>query len=488
MGVAYNQNALIPAPFVGFSKRYVPTEDGTIIGSVWDITVQGKLIAWKGSPNSQGVFFNQGGGQSPPDEVIDDAHRLGAIMRKQEALRKLFATEGQVFEIDPVYPDNTAPIKFNPRIKKVDIPEGLWYNDAPYTITMEADVVQGSAIIGAGEDDFSGMFIDKAQDDWTIEAADEIGRTYRLTHTVSATGKRSYDSTGNLINGGAWQNAQLWVQTRMGLDPARLNPSGILNLQDPTNYDNADYTPNPQAYNFIRSENVNKMAGTYSVTETWLVFDATGLPAPAVEEFNVNTRTDDTGRTTVSIDGTIRGLEVRDNTTHKLQSTRYTNAQAYWDGIAASLLGRAQTYSGFILNPIPMQATTGANDIGGTITYQREYNDRPASVVIGSISEQVSISFDNPEDIVAKQVVIGRLLGPLIQPIGTITEKTKTLRIEAQMPAATYGKPVILMPDTDVFVAANVPFPAFVVWVKKDSPELNQTTGRYSRIVTWGYE
>jgi hypothetical protein len=492
MGVLYDGNSLIPAPLVTFHKRYVPSEDGTIIGSVYDITIHGKLMSWKGSPNSQGTFWTSGGGTYPPDESIDAAHRLSAMFRKQEALRKLFAQEGKVLEWDPVYPASDAPIKCNPRLKDIQIPEGLWFETMDYTITLEADVLQGSAIIGAGEDDFGGFLIDKAQEDWTIEAADEVGRTYRLTHTLSAVGKRSYDSTGVLINGGAWQNAQQWVNARLGIDDTRLNPTGILNLMDPANIsdgnDNNSYTANPQAFNFIRAEHVNKLAGSYSITETWLVFDATSLPAPAVEEFTVNTRKDDTGRTTVSIEGTIRGLEVRDNTTHALQSTRYTNAKAYWSGISASLLQRAQDYSGVTLHPTPLSSVNGRNDTAGTITFNQEYNDRPASVVTGAIHESISVSFENPADVVAKQVVIGRILGPVIQPIGTITEKHKSLTIEAQMPAAVYGGPALVMPDTEEFVLSQVPFPAIVVWLEKDVPTFDIKTGRYSRNVTWGYE
>ena len=488
MGVAYNGNLLIPAPFVTIGKRYDKAEDGSSIGSRYSITLHGKISAWKGSPNSTGVFWTSGGGTYPPDESIGDAYRLGAIERKQEAIRKLFSVEGQVLEIDPIYPDSSAPIKCNPRVISIDFPEELWFEYCDYTITLEADVLQGSTIVGAGEDNFGGFLVDKAQEDWSIEAADEIGRTYRLSHTISAVGKHSYDAAGSLVGGGAWQNAQAWVQARMGIDTSRLNPAGILDLMDPSNFDNASYTPNPQAYNFIRSEHVNKFAGSYAVTETWLVFDATGLAAPAIEEFNIQTRTDESRRTSVSVDGTIRGLEVRDNTTHALKSTRYTNASTYWSSIQASLLQRAQNYSGVTLNPAFIQSTVGRNDIAGTITYAMEFNDRPPSVVTGSIAERIAVNFENPEDIVAEQVVIGRLLGPIIQPIGTVTSKSKTLTIEADMPAASYGSPVIIMPNTDLYVAANVPFPATIVWVKKDTPQFDIISGRYSRTVTWGYE
>ena len=487
MGVAYNGNAIIPAPLVTFHKKYVASEDGTIIGSVYAIVIRGKLSAWKGSPNSQGVFWNQGGGTYPPDETIDQDHRLGAIERKQEALRKLFSTEGQTLEWDPIYPDSSAPIRCNPRIKEIEFPEGLWYETCDYTITLEADVLLG-VLTGNGEDNFGGYLIDKAQDDWSLEPADDIARTYRLTHTVTAVGKRSYDSVGNLINGGAWQNAKAWVQAHMGIDPNRLNPSGILTLQDPKNYDNANYTPNPQAFNFIRAEHVNEMAGHYGVTETWLVFDANGLAAPAIEEFNVTSRTDETGRTHVSIEGTIHGLEERDSTTHQLEVTRFTNANTYWNSINSSLLQRAQNYASLSLNPKVLSSSVGINDIGGTITYHYEYDNRPASIVTGSISEHLTVTFDNPADVVAKQVVIGRLAGPIIQPIGTVTEKHKTVTLEAQMPACVYNGNALVMPDTDALFAEMAPVPSITFWVEKDTPSFNYTTGQYSRTVTWGYE
>ena len=491
MGVAYNSNSIIPAPWVSFQKKYDTTEDGTIVGSTYSITIKGKIVAGMGSPDSTGAFWNTGGGTYPPDEAITDATRLSNIMRKQEALRKLFATEGKVLEWDPIYPDATTPIKCNPRIKGIEFAEGNWVSDCAYTIFAEADVLQGT-LVGSGEDDFDDLsyVISKAQEDWSLEPADDTARTYRLTHTLSATGKRSYNAGGTLINGGAWQNAQIWVQARMGIDPNRLNPTGnILSLQDPAiPGGSTGYTANPEAFNYIRSEHVNELAGTYSVTETWLVFDAHGMPAPAVEEFNVNTRRDETGRTSVTLEGTIKGLEVRDGSSHELEATRFDNAYEYFAGIMGGLLGRAQDYSGITLNPFPLSVSSGVNPNGGTLTYHWEYNDRPVSIVTGSITENVTITIDNPGDVVAKQVVLGRAIGPLIQAIGTITEKHKTVSIEAQMPGAVYGGPALIMPDTDAIVASLAPIGTLVFWLERDTPTFNYTTGRYSRTTTWGYE
>lgn len=485
MPVAYNSNLIIPAPTVHISKEYQRAEDGTPIGSLFVITLHGTLTAGKGSPNSSGVFWTQGGGTYPSDEAaMTSYNRLTYLIRKQEAIRKLFNTDGYVFEIDPIFPDSSAPLQCNPRIRSIDIPEGLWFETCPYTVVMEADTVRG-LVVGAGEDSFA-QYVSRTQEDWAIESADDIGRTYRLTHTLSATGKRTFDATGNLINGGAWQNARLWVDGRLGIDASRLNPTivagpaaGSGTIINPTN---------PSAYNFLRAEHTNVMAGTYGVNETWLVFDVTGLPAPAVEDYTIVVRTDETGRSHGRIDGTVRGLEQRDNVLHTLQTTRIANAQTYWNSIATGLFGRVQSQAGLTLNPTALQTSVGQNPFTGVITYGYEYNDRPPSIVAGSISDTINISYDNPADVVAQVTVLGRALGPVLQAIGTITVAHKTVTIEAQMPAATMGNPNPSIPNTNAVIASYAPVTAIQYFLEKDAPSFNPTTGRYMRTTTWAFE
>ena len=324
MPVYFNSNKIIPAPFVAITKDYNTTDDVQQIGSSFNITVKGKLIAYKGSPNSSGVFWNVSG--YPPDEVIADDSIMGSLIRKQEALRSLFANEGRSFEVQPW--DGSAPIKCNPRVKRIDFLEGSptsWYNHMEYIITLEADILYVNGL-AQGEDsgDIINYKVSKANEEWNIESADENNRTYRLTHAVSAQGKRFYDSTGALVKP-AWQNAQDYVLSRLqlGLQVDKMVASGVLNANT------------LQAYNYVRGQHQNTLGGGFSVNETWLCFDASGN-APAVEDFTVSAKTSEDGKTRVSVEGQIKGLEVRNNTTFALISTKYANALNLWQNVVSN--------------------------------------------------------------------------------------------------------------------------------------------------------
>src|SRR5690606_22804115 len=93
-------------------KEFRKSADGTNIGSVFLITVTGRVVAYKGSPQSDGTFWTNTG--YPADESIDADARLGALLRKKEAIRQLFADEGKSFEVQSA--DGTSPMKCNPRV------------------------------------------------------------------------------------------------------------------------------------------------------------------------------------------------------------------------------------------------------------------------------------------------------------------------------------------------------------------------------------
>lgn len=477
MPVAYNGNQIIPAPFAAVKKQYQFADNGTKIGHVWLITLKGKLVPGKGSPDSSGNFWTNGGGTYPPDETITDSTRLSSLLRKQEYLRKLFATDGYTLEIDPIYPDASAPAKCFPRVKEVDIPEGNWVVECPYTITLEAD-----RMYGVGEEDPFTNYVSKTQEDWALEPGDDLGRTYKLTHTIGATGKLIYSQAGDgslANNKTAWQNAQDWVTAKMGLDSSRLVSSGVVNLS-------SDWGP----YNYLRAEHTNEQAGSYAVTETWLAFNTAGLAAPAIEDYTVSARTDETGRVHATIEGTIKGLQSGAYAVYP--GNRWANAQTYWNSISNGIYGRANAASPSLLHPLALNTTVGQNQNAGTITYNYEYTDRPATLISNARSESFTVTTDNPTDIVAQLVVLGRAAGPVAQPIGTVSVARLTLSIEAQMPPGNYNTNhnnltnLPNMPVTDAIVATYKPTAA-IVWVEKDSPVWMPQTGRYTRTTTWAY-
>lgn len=468
---------LIPAPFLTMQKQYDKAEDGTIVGSTHAITLKGKLISFMGSPDSVGSFWTLAG--EPPDETISDDKRLKAILRKQDALRRLFATEGLTVEIQPW--DGSASIRFNPRLRgPISFTDGLWYNSCEYQIDLEADTVYG---LGTSEDtgDVADYKVTKATEDWNIEPADDRARTFRLTHSVSAQGKRHYDETGTLTNP-AWKQAEKYVLDRikLGLDTTRLRASGVLDL-NPDVY---------KAYNYVRTNHVNELGGTFQATETWLVFDP-GTQAPAVEEYTVTVRSGtDSGLTKVTLEGNITGLEERHNTNRSLVKSRWENAQAKYTQVEGSFYNRAKVISGVgadpPLNTTPLNKVIGRNEINGVITYNLEYDTRATVLVVGALSESVQISFKNPVDVFAEIPVLGRAAGPILQTIGTVTSRQKSISIEIVVKPGDYrtASPAA----TIVNVVAALRPVATKVFVKDDNDNWDPYHGRYSRQVSWTYQ
>lgn len=414
MGRIYYDSKLIqPAGFLNINKTYNETSDGEKIGEVYNITLNGTLVAYKGSPTSSGTFWTVGG--NPPDEVIGDTSRLAAMLAKQEALHTLFCNEGRQFDVQPL--DGSQSMRFNPRINSVGFQEGPWYNTCQYSVSMEADQIY------LGNSNFcETAFTEKIEDaneNWSIETNEdapeglEIPRTYRFSHNVSARGKRFYNDAG-VLEKPAWQQARDWVLPRLGFDSVIALSSGVNNLPD--------YY---QGYNYIRNEQINELGGNYSVNETWVL--ASGN---AIEEFTVQLLTPQEGYEKVTINGSIRGLETRDNDM-KVTSTKWENADTKWSGVLPLIFTRAQAYAEDLnLNPVVLTSTIGKNPINGTLQYTYEYDTRPTNLITDTKSEAISIQNSWDVDVVAAVGVLGRARGPVLQGLGSHRELTRSLSIE----------------------------------------------------------
>ena len=243
--VVYNEKRLIPAPLVSITKNYQKSGNGEIVGKVYNLTINGTIVAWMGSPMSDGSFWGSSG--YPNDETIASENRLGAIQRKQEAIRHLFSNEGKSFEIQSSI--SNVPVKCNPRIVSIDFAQGIWHDRCEYTITLECDELYGGDF--SNEDIFL-QYISDAQEQWTIDTNEDqaesldISRTYALSHTISAQGKRFYNELGELTKE-PWEHAKNFVLSKIGIDSSIITSSGINNL--PSYY---------KGLNHVRNENIDK--------------------------------------------------------------------------------------------------------------------------------------------------------------------------------------------------------------------------------------
>jgi hypothetical protein len=106
---------------------------------------------------------------------------------------------------------------------------------------------------------------------------------------------------------------------------------------------------------------------------------------------------------------------------------------------ANSVFGVTSGLSGMplgTLNPNPLTQTFGYNPIAGTVTYSFTYDNRPAHCYDHAITENITFTETEPNDVFASLTVLGKISGPLLQSIGTVGPRTRELSIEAILPRA----------------------------------------------------
>jgi hypothetical protein len=460
--LVYRGQKIIPAPLADISSEKVSTRGGVGLARKHTVTLRGKIVAFKGSPNSAGQFHSGSG--YPADESVAAEARLGAILAKQDALRTLFSDEHGLLELTS--PDGSATKQFVVSSPRFEFSQGVWFDTCDYTITLQADDL-----------DYSSPSVDSCTESWSMEAADENLGTYRLSHSVSATAQARYDESGALIKHG-WEYAKEHVLSNVGagLDASRMEAPGVLDASS------------LQAFNYVRGQQLDEQEGSFSLTESWTCFNPGGQP-PAVEDYTVDVRKLNreaiaNQRYSVSVRGTVTGLERRDNSTWALVTTKWANAKSKWDShVKPSLYARATAEAGVTLNATPMTEEVGFNPNTGVVTYSYEYTDRPSS---GYLSESVRVTDSNQGDVYASIPVIGRAAGPVLQSIGTKTARRRSLGVSYRtLPQTQDYTPA--KPSTDALVAEKRPVGA-KVFVDSDEESWDEKTGEYSRQVTWTWE
>lgn len=508
MPVQYNGKKIIPAPLVSIEKSYDRTGDSTKVGSRFSLTLTGTLVTCKGSPNSGGEFWTGSGYpdaafQTDFEEMLDTNQRMKFLAGKMQSLRHLFSQDGLSFEIQPL--DGSSPIKCYPRVTNISFADGVWVDRVDYTITLEADELFGinnDSITDAEDfnnnqdffkdDEGNKLYLADVSENWQLELVDGEGEnpdnpyTFRLTHSLSATGKKAYDDNG--LVSPAWEQAKRWVTPRLGLDAAFVNGTSALGLSSML------------GFNHIRNETSDELSGVYSVTETWVLAKGNSR-----EDFTVSTQTStESGLTTVSIEGEVIGLDTRDSS-YVITESKWTAALAKFNSISTgavpTIFTRAQSYSGITLNSTLLSSSIGRNPISGRISYTYSYDTRPTTCITGALSETITISDRNPTDVFASIPVIGRALGPVLQDMGTISERSRSVSIEVNM------TPPSICPNSAANVAALMaasPASAVAtiieafeadleanysqVFKTEDSPTWVPRNGRYSRTVGWVFQ
>ena len=519
--------------------------------------------------------------KQPRKQLIHNTKKLGAILFKQKALRALFAIDGQRMEISSVDYNEPAIICY-PRLVDISFDEGPYVTQCNYTIVLEADTLLNKDLrvdddgnplnlqhttkghhdlIGSDQDGAvdpaagkfrnqrtadilraSGAFIQGFNESWSIEVDDSLAdmsemrhkimKGYRITHSMSATGKTHYapinyagtpGSNEDVERLPAWKQARDFVQRRL-MNPAQKFKWGIKDYSP--NYPNIPFQMGSgtldlvNAYrglNHTRTEEIGVDAGTYSVTENWLIASGT-----AYEQYTMSISSDTSQPYVgVSIDGTVTGLsEVPasgsifggEGPVYAESSGAYGNAISKYHlvsnsgkfGLNSNIYRRANNQVAVQLNSQPKSVSLAMDELAGTITYSLDFDNRPTNYLSGVLAENIQVQDTYPGDIFAVIPVIGRATGPVLQYIGGRTEYKRSLTIDLQMDytdvpygsgrAALLYKPSLvepirtqlrdliedLSPKREPGIRKWFVAPATENWTPRD--------GKYNISLTWTYE
>ena len=480
--MSYGTYNFSPVPFLTIQKQNQNAGDGQKLGTIFSLTLNGTL-----TPLPTGA-----GGYSTIDTYQDE-------------LREAFSREGELFLVkcnDLVlisgYPRIADNVNFSPS------PDN-WTLTTPFTLTLELDSEPGDN----GEDTFS-QYISEGNETWNLEFVEDRNQfqwslpsgtgtpdaspyVLRLSHSVSARGKRHFAGTGltGTLASEAWQQARSWVVPRLGFETGQLDGSGVLNLN----------ASGLGLYNHMRTQEIGELDGSFTCSETWLVLNTglAGVPGNALEDFTVSIRTSaDDGLTNVSVEGQVQGVETRSYGTNPgdftISEDKYAAAENVWGVVKDRLYYRAKKFIGGWLNTSPQSTTVGHNPQAGVISYAYSYDTRPCNFITGALSESIVITDQNSSDIFASLVVIGRQSGPILQSINTVTSPSREVSIEVVMPPPTSCSSILSnysgSPKTQVAnllceMETDLLSSYSQVFKTQDSESWNIKNGRYSRTVAW---
>jgi hypothetical protein len=490
MPVKINGYALTPAPAVTFSKNFVKTIGSGVIGAGYTIDLAGTIIAYKGNPEPLGMStsgqYMTFSSTDDPLSTITDSGLLNTIMKKQEYIRNLVSLgqssgSGMLLEITG-YAESSG-IKAYCDIENISFDDrSLWTNTCGYTISLSTNRFTESSTslfgINSTEDRF-GYYVSEASEDWSIQEQDTYTATtgnienqrklYNVSHNVSAVGQRVYIGGAVVATGSPIAQASGYVHNVLKLGFANM-PSSFLPATGLAAYDRKVV------------ESINELTGSYGIVEE---FTLVPTGQGATESIQITTDSDIGLLSRIQVQGTITGLD-----SSGIQSqavNKYANAQVYWAQVSGLIYTRVNAYAGSCsLNTVPLSTSIGRNFTEGIITYNYEYDNRPANILTGALSESIELQDTYPGQLINVVPVIGRSQ-PIIQYINSRSEYKRLLTVNAVMSRSgcTIVKPTAANMTTlfDLYKPVGTK-----VYYSPPTESFNVKSGAYSYTIEFIYE
>ena len=267
-----------------------------------------------------------------------------------------------------------------------------------------------------------------------------------------------------------------------------------------------DFATGFSYYNKSRVATVDVHAGTYSLTELWYV-----SKQAATHDVEVSYDVDGEGLITVTVSGTIQGLDSGSfgtQTENKLANAEavlgtcldqsYTLAESTYtalkstgnngDGESAANGCEEDEEDKSVLRKKEQSRSVSKNKVTGSITYSVTYNDKVESEEAkeeGVVEETITVSDDNEDhsnNIVAIIGIIGKADGPIFQDMGTTNERKRSVSVDWTMDKCNRKtKPTVKATE-----AANAYKPTGAYQQSK-TESWTPATGKYTLNIDWVY-
>jgi len=549
----YGEYQLKPAPMVTVGREMYKQHDGTVLGGGYRVSLNGtllpSLIVGTGLSASDAANVT-----APPTERsglighnLDGPNNSMTVFRAKDDFLKAFNQDRRLFTL--AYSGNGAacsgyPIYGAPRVISVEFSsEDQWVSRLDYSVELffNNSMSTGTGIyrdnpyyesltgiLGghSGSFEYIAGNLQSYSREYSVETISkgaQIGSGYLPTFFQIGinTQAQTLEGTGAPWGTGDWgtDGRQELVRPEfedgyngvsLGMyEGGDIKWTGVGSLSEVMSgylgrvpFSGLTGVHTESTYNF------NQAGGTYSYSDTVVVYMTTGNFAPSgsignqpqlLQSFPViDTPTLDVEGSledaivSVTLQGELRGLSnfygatnsgamgkgegvnlasrVKDVGPYKsgiVLSEALANAQRYLD-IAAytgSESGRQNKetmyytwarniYSGLNFPSVellplqvePINQSVSYNTREGTIGYSFTYTNRPPNCYSKALVEQISISRSNPSEVHSNLTILGRAKGPILQDIATVTAGTTEVSIEAVIvpDIVGYGDPGIV--------------------------------------------
>jgi len=447
-----------PRPLFTVGKELIKTPSNTGIATKYTLTLEGHVL--------------------PTGLDLDD-HKgsMHKVFRSGDLLRQAFDEDFGLLYLK-CDSESSPIISGYPKVISLDMRNAAdnYVRRLDYTIILELPSLVGDAYDtmgistspgcgSSGSLDTYGLL--SYTDEWSVEFLDErVGSkdaifddpypsVFSITRNISAQGNSLGCPDGEYIE--PWKKAHLYIKEQLGVGIGNAPPEYIQQLTGLLCTKTCNFA------NEIRNIGVNQTEGTVTATQAWIA--STG--GAFVEDLDISIeKSSDTAITSVTVNGSIQGLAVvnyggsdggddgcppdrADDTKTKFHAA----SGAFYESIAGKAYNRAKyALMGYLgggndvagndawtaaeakgreLKSGSVSESIGYNIAAGIVNYTVVFDNRCEFYHTGALVETINYTENDPADIFASLVILGRAKGPLLQSIGTVGPRTAELQIDA---------------------------------------------------------